>query len=476
MAFDASPSWSGFNYQGKVALYCALKAINKEPVESDLSNYHLMLENTEDFELWHDEAPISVHQVKAYNSSSYSKYTNALVAITLELYKQDGVKGWVHTWKPINSKTGTASLAASVKDDFRAIIEEYDNTNPKDGSSILEKATSGEKNIPKLAAILRTAFEGFTSKELYKVIDSILHEQNDAIARLASYRYEDNNEFCDLNEIDNKIKSEIAEAMQARELTVTEEQKKKTFFYFLGMMDRYIIQRHKRKQSSEKIPIAFNEIIHGLEIDHEDIGTEYLTCKFKEQFARLIDEYTTGPDYHDEPVDQLCNLKEAKKALLSLSPKELWSHYRNFSPHIYLEYDNNLDNAISTDRLGIRYVLIKAFHQMNIERASHDASKNRFTYRASTPPYQNYLPTTITSLPSVREIEREIISNRSMSEVLFEIENLIYGGSDVHTLYPGSVEHTEAPPSEDEDPRSKRDEILKHITLVPIPAAKDALA
>lgn len=28
MTFDASPPWSGFNYQGKVALYAALKLIS----------------------------------------------------------------------------------------------------------------------------------------------------------------------------------------------------------------------------------------------------------------------------------------------------------------------------------------------------------------------------------------------------------------------------------------------------------------
>ncbi len=62
-----------------------------------------------------------------------------------------------------------------------------------------------------------------------------------------------------------------------------------------------------------------------------------------------------------------------------------------------------------------------------------------------------------------------------MCEILFEVENLIYSGLEAHTFCPTSMAHTEAPQAEDEDPRSKRDDILKHITLVPISTAKEAL-
>ncbi|TPV22421.1 hypothetical protein FJW00_19835, partial [Pantoea anthophila] len=93
MAFDASPSWSGFNYQGKVSLYHALKIINMKPAGDDLSNLSLMLENTEDFEIIEDSNAKTFHQVKAYNSSSYSKYEDALLELTLELYKNKDVEG-----------------------------------------------------------------------------------------------------------------------------------------------------------------------------------------------------------------------------------------------------------------------------------------------------------------------------------------------------------------------------------------------
>lgn len=476
MAFDASPSWSGFNYQGKVALYYALSLINASPVETDFSDSALMLEDNEDFEILCNGISVSIHQVKAYNSSTYGKYSDALFEITLELYKQPGVIGKIHTWKKINSKPNFQDLKASITDDLKILLDHYLNTNPKDGSSIIEKAVSTDKNKPKQAAILKAAFPEYTVTELFEVLDSIYRGQNDAINRLDSYLYQDGNRFCELEEINEKIKSEISIALEARNITCTTEQLEKTFHYFLGMMDRYIIQRHKTKQQEEKISIAFNEIIEVLENDHEDISSEYLAYEFKNQFAHQIDEYISDPDDYTDPEENvLCNLKEASKFLLSLSPMDLWSYYRSFCPHIDLAHHNNTINALATNPEGIRHVLIRILHEVNFDRALNNASKYNFSYRTAIPPYKSFLPTTITSTARVTQIERKITSNPNVCETLFEVENLIYSGLEAHTFCPTSMAHTEAPQAEDEDPRTKRDDILKHITLVPISTAKEAL-
>ncbi|MFS0828518.1 ABC-three component system protein [Pseudomonas phoenicis] len=476
MAFDASPSWSGFNYQGKVALYYALKLINAEPVGADLSSYSLILESTEDFEIKHVGEPISFHQVKAYNSSTYSEYSDALLGIALELYKQPGAFGKIHTWKPINAKPSFQDLRASIQDDLRIITTQYQTKTCKDGSTTLEKATSDESKISKQAAILRAAFKGNTADQLYEILASILSGQNDALARLDSYQYDDGNKFCSLDDINTKIKSEISNSLASRNGVITPEHLDKTFHCFLGMIDRHIIHRHKTKQSNTKTPITFQEIVQALEIDHEDVGEEYLACKFKEGFAHLIDDYMGDPeDYNNSSKDEYCNLKEARKLFLGLSATDLWKHYRSFSPQIYLQHDNNTDNAFSANPEGIRHVLIKILHTINFERATHNAPKYKFTYRTTTLPHQHYLPTTITGIARPTQIERKIITNPSMSEILYEVQNLIYDGLEPYPFSPTLAVHTEAPKAEDSDPRSKRDEVLKLITLVPIANAKDAL-
>lgn len=69
---SAADTWSGFLYQGKVALYHVLRIINEE---DHALNYHLQLDSLEDFAIVDDDInPISLHQVKAMKSPSYASY------------------------------------------------------------------------------------------------------------------------------------------------------------------------------------------------------------------------------------------------------------------------------------------------------------------------------------------------------------------------------------------------------------------
>jgi len=475
MAFDASPSWSGFNYQGKVALYYALKLINAEPIGNDLSSYNLMLEATEDFEIRRYGVSLSYHQVKAYNKSSYGSYSNALLGILLELYSAPAVIGRVHTWKAINSKPNFADLHASIRDDLDSHIAQYDNRNPADKGIVLEDAASDKKKISKPAAIIRAAIPGKNPDELRSILEEIVSGQNDCLTRLAAYEYDDKNKFCGLSDINSKVKAEIAVAMDARGVPITDEQKDKAFHYFLGKIDKYIIQRHQNKKH-KNLPISFPEIVEALNTDYEDMGSDYLASRFKEQFARLIDEYMGEPEDYIEPEhDELCNLREARKLLLELNPNDLWAHYRSFSPHLYLEQENNTDNALGTDPIGIRHVLIKILHAINFESSVHTPTRYKLTYRTSTLPHEHYLPTTITSTPSASRIGRMITENPNMTEILYEVGNLIYDGQEPYAFTPPSMTHTEAPMVEGADTRVKRDSILSSINLIPIDIAKGIL-
>jgi len=52
LEYDATPSWSGYNYQGKVALYVVLDKICElysTGNTADISNFYLELEWLEDF-------------------------------------------------------------------------------------------------------------------------------------------------------------------------------------------------------------------------------------------------------------------------------------------------------------------------------------------------------------------------------------------------------------------------------------------
>lgn len=76
---DAIPTWSGFNYQGKIMLFYILNLINQIEKNKDKRNYSVELERTEDFCVICDSKYISFHQVKAWLSTKkWSSYSEAM--------------------------------------------------------------------------------------------------------------------------------------------------------------------------------------------------------------------------------------------------------------------------------------------------------------------------------------------------------------------------------------------------------------
>ena len=83
---SAISSWSGFVYQGKVALYHSLKLINDDDLD-----FELQLDSSDDFAIYKDGKLHTAHQVKAKISKYRSGYTTALEQSTLIEY--DKIKG-----------------------------------------------------------------------------------------------------------------------------------------------------------------------------------------------------------------------------------------------------------------------------------------------------------------------------------------------------------------------------------------------
>lgn len=83
---SAISSWSGFVYQGKIALYHTLKLI----YDGDL-DFELQLDSSDDFAIYKNGKLHTAHQVKAKISKYRSGYTKALEQSTL--IEHDKVKG-----------------------------------------------------------------------------------------------------------------------------------------------------------------------------------------------------------------------------------------------------------------------------------------------------------------------------------------------------------------------------------------------
>ncbi|MDH1319667.1 hypothetical protein N5C39_14950 [Enterobacter bugandensis] len=83
---SAISSWSGFVYQGKIALYHSLKLIHNGDLD-----FELQLDSSDDFAIYKNEKLHTAHQVKAKISKYLSGYTKALEQSTL--IEHDKIKG-----------------------------------------------------------------------------------------------------------------------------------------------------------------------------------------------------------------------------------------------------------------------------------------------------------------------------------------------------------------------------------------------
>lgn len=103
---SAISSWSGFVYQGKVALYHCLKLLLE-----GAPNFELQLDSTDDFAIYKNGVLSSTHQVKAKVGKYRSSYNEALAkSATIELDRIAGIARYFHVSVAI---TDTADYADS---------------------------------------------------------------------------------------------------------------------------------------------------------------------------------------------------------------------------------------------------------------------------------------------------------------------------------------------------------------------------
>jgi hypothetical protein len=99
---SAISTWSGFVYQGKVALYQTLKIFNGN---NDAQNYSLQLDSLEDFAILHAEVIKSIHQVKAVKNTYYSGYESAFKQLIEKTVSYNCSVAIFHLAKSIHDKT-----------------------------------------------------------------------------------------------------------------------------------------------------------------------------------------------------------------------------------------------------------------------------------------------------------------------------------------------------------------------------------
>lgn len=244
--FDASNSWNGYNHQGKVALFVAIKTIcelwdktlSEAENKNNLEQYFLEVEYYEDFSIGKyldngDVKYISVHQVKDKENSNLNSYDSALLGLIQHFIERNSIENaYLHVTSNlgISQKELSEYISKLVKTP-RFIEEQLSIIEKKSGDANfraeLVKKKRGRRSELKqnLIAILENS--GATKIELndgnldeaFELYKALLNERKNEIAsvdkksieKIGIYNYpiDAGQSYCAVNEIRDILKATI---------------------------------------------------------------------------------------------------------------------------------------------------------------------------------------------------------------------------------------------------------------------------
>ncbi|MBY0202733.1 ABC-three component system protein [Paenibacillus cucumis (ex Kampfer et al. 2016)] len=116
---SAVSSWSGYDFQGQVAIYTVLCYLNELKSRiNDISEYSLEIEHLEDFSIKKNDCYISLHQVKSYQDKYlFSSYKEAILELLGKCAKYKVVES-------VNLHT-TSLIEKPTKNEMKRILSEY---------------------------------------------------------------------------------------------------------------------------------------------------------------------------------------------------------------------------------------------------------------------------------------------------------------------------------------------------------------
>ncbi|MBD8033808.1 ABC-three component system protein, partial [Solibacillus merdavium] len=228
--FDATHSWNGFCYQGKVAIIAVIDYMINSIGNIELINqYSLEFEYLEDFSILKNEDYVQIHQVKSYGVDSLSNYRDAI---------------WL-------------LLGKSVYDNYKSITRAYLHTAERiesNGKTLLDIATLREALIASKAPSSSKSKTQMSPFELYKYVEDN-NLLDDAFKKLSIYEYSNGDLYCTLLNIEELTKKKIEEYFEftgkkqdLEQKGLLNDYKESVYVNLLGFIDKHINYRHFHRQ------------------------------------------------------------------------------------------------------------------------------------------------------------------------------------------------------------------------------------
>ncbi|MGE6579130.1 ABC-three component system protein [Paenibacillus xylanexedens] len=456
---SAIPSWSGFQYQGKVAINVVLDYILKIEL-SEIDLYSLELEWYEDFSIIKEERYVSIHQVKSYKKRILSEYKDALWNLLGKSVLKDGTDSYLHA----------ATELDTIEDMKLRLINLTPPPEPK-----LPKDPSKEPRM-----------KSYTPWHYYKmVIDRDAYDR--AFKNLALYSYGNSKHYCPVNELERQIKKRIKQYFEKNKgSSPTQAHIETTYNYLLGELDKHITIRHSAEQESEEVSqeflpdrICFSNFISILNSEWEEPSEEYITLGLRDIFHSTCDLLfhelyeTISTEGHNHRLEDLHRAESYVREIARMSNASFYSFCQMITPHIVLEKANShaFRNLIPENGMDVFCLaLYEIKHVLNgYKYIVQDKQKNLC-----------YLPSTIklnvsrlkSESGQLSKIAVGILGNAAIRDELFEVEVIITENVSAHSLESAANKFIDISSKSKENNNITK---IKNIRLIDIDTAMEEL-
>lgn len=459
---DASPSWNGYNHQGKVGIYVALQMM-KDIKKEDMPQYELELEWFEDFSIKKNGEYKSIHQVKTYADTATSKYKDAiwlLLAKLLDFKELESAHLHV-TQKLTNIKDLETNLLTYVMGNAEK-EEEKDSKNHK---------------IKKYA----------TPKECHDHVKAS-GEYHELFSKFSLYNYDTLQCWCSQEDIEEKIKRQLK--VLINEEATTDVRVDRAYYHLLGLVDNNIRRRHLNIQEGSKevkVPINFQAIYNVVYQNFELMSKEYAAYFLKNEFHRI--SLGLLEDLKFESAEGLIS----EEAILGVNNTLGYINELNESEFIEFCLKITPDNEVSQEipehilktikKCLNETGLIESFFEA-IKQIGRELEYKKFTYskRGQDGVNTTYLPSTIIESQHTSRTRRLVnrILDNAQPDMLSEVDKIITKSINLSTLGDYKVYSDVPEPEKDKSEESvdyyNRITKIKRISLIDIKAAKGDLS
>lgn len=334
---DATNSWNGYNHQGKIALYFAVKKItelipnglDKDANEALLGKHFLEVEYTEDFSIGTIGADgtlcyQTIHQVKDRQDTGLKAYESAIQGLAVNMVRHPEVQNaYLHTSRKLSDEKDK-TFAESVRDMVQntAWIGEQENKAQKKKDPV--KRQEALDWLAKVRAELPT-----------------LWQKPGELDKIRKYPYE----MPDGGTRDHCTKEEAREYLQKslrefygkhdpdREYKQSGEFIDKSYQYLLEELNEHVVYRSKHysdKKVQRHIPLS--DLYGWLVSDGiENMGEEYYLYQIKEGYLNYV-EYFCRICMRD--CCETCPTDNFMMWFRSMKPRELKEFFLQTNPNV----------------------------------------------------------------------------------------------------------------------------------------------